>query len=571
MNLRPLARWTASAALLATTLLTGCTTLQQVHDTNQSVIASEQKARELLREREAQQARAKTPVVQIIHGTTWLPTQTVARAASIPQALRCQFEYAPKRPVPLALVADRVTDICHVAVRITTDAEQALHPHASTAGGNMPSAAPQNFPPGFVPPPLSSGGGTSFAAPQQPASRTDRINVTYAGPLDGFLNTITGQLGLSWRYDARNGVVTIFYTETRTFTIDAIPTENGIDTSVTSGTTTTAGVSSGGTGGGTSGGGSTGGISGSSQSQSTTSMNLSSNVLSDLKAAVKSMLTPRIGRMAISASTGTITVTDTPSVLSRVAAYIKVQNAALTRQVQLNIRVIAVTITSNNSMGLNWNALYTTLANKFDVNLVSAYQTPSGSTTGSYNVLQSGSHWSGSSAVVSALAEQGRIATLYDAPITTLNLTPYPIQVAKQTTYLASASLSQTAQVGTTNSLMPGNVTTGFNMSVLPYILPNNRTVLLQFTLNLSSLESLPQVGTATNFIQTPQTDDSIIEQKVKLEYGQTLVMTGYQANGLNGTKQGVGDPNNFLLGGGAGTNNRRQIIVVIVTPIVMR
>lgn len=144
-----------------------------------------------------------------------------------------------------------------------------------------------------------------------------------------------------------------------------------------------------------------------------------------------------------------------------------------------------------------------------------------------------------------------------------------PVQVARQTSYLASVQTTNTAQVGSTTALTPGTVTTGFNMNLLPYVMPDNN-LLLQYSINLSALQRLRSVTSGGSTIEIPEVDNRIFSQKVRLKSGETLVLSGFEQSIDNGNKQGVGNPNNILLGGGMGTDNRRDVIVVLITPVVM-
>src|SRR3546814_13353771 len=87
---------------------------------------------------------------------------------------------------------------------------------------------------------------------------------------------------------------------------------------------------------------------------------------------VKSMLTPGAGRSAISPSTGTITVTDRPEVIERIASYLEDENKRITRQVLLTVKVLSVTVSDSDSVGINWNMVYNSL-DKFGNGLSTAF------------------------------------------------------------------------------------------------------------------------------------------------------------------------------------------------------
>lgn len=558
-------------ALSCALSLSACSTFSRVHEANDTVNKRADDATSIVKQQTTARPATEAAVTFVSDGL-WVDTTAVKRDAIVPAVLRCPIAYATRNPVELTHIASRITATCHIPVRLTADALQHLDGTLGDGTGGTKSASPVVPAPTGAPPladsPMPSGSGMGYAS----TGRGDnRVSVTYDGALSGLLDAVTGQLGLSWKLDQARNVIVVSYLQTQAFTVAAIPSTTGIATSVTTGANSSAGAS-GGMGGGSSGGSSSGGISGQSQSQSETQVAVSSDVLKDLTAAINSMLTPGVGRMAVSASTGIVTITDTPDVVARVGAYIEQENAVLNRQVQLNVKVLAVDLTHSDSMGINWNAIYTSLKQHYSINVASAWSTPTGSTTGGVSILDgSTTRWSGSQAMIDALNTQGNVSTIYESPLTTLNLQPVPIQVSDQRGYIARREISQTAQVGSLQSTEPGNVTTGFSMAVLPYILPNNKTVLLQFALNLSTLNKIEQQGSAESYIQTPDISSSIFSQKVRVTSGQTLVMAGYLASQDTVNKQGTGSVDNFVLGGGAKADKHRKVIVILVTPVVLR
>jgi type IVB pilus formation R64 PilN family outer membrane protein len=157
--------------------------------------------------------------------------------------------------------------------------------------------------------------------------------------------------------------------------------------------------------------------------------------------------------------------------------------------------------------------------------------------------------------------------------VATLNHQPVPVQVARQTSYLKSSQTTISANVGSTTSLTPGIVTSGFTMMVLPNVMDNG-TVMLQFSTDISTLRRINIVSSTSgpngSQIQTPEIDTRNFLQRVAMKSGQTLVVSGFEQMDDGLDKQGVGTPSNFLLGGGVATHANKDIIVILVTPIAM-
>ncbi|HBO9594643.1 TPA: PilN family type IVB pilus formation outer membrane protein, partial [Pseudomonas aeruginosa] len=314
--------------------------------------------------------------------------------------------------------------------------------------------------------------------------------------------------------------------------------------------------------------GSGGGISGNSGSSQSTGVTINTDITKDIGNSVQSMLTPGVGRMSMSSSTGTMTVTDTPEVLARVGDFLNGENSNITKQVLLNVKVLSVTLTDKDDLGIDWNLVYTAVNGKWGIGWKNVTQADAAAVQGSVSILDTSSQWAGSNLLVKALAQQGRVSTITSPSVTTLNLQPVPVQVARQTSYLASIQTTNTADVGSTTSLTPGTVTSGFNMNLLPYVMPG-KELLLRYSINLSALKQIRQVSSGDNTIEIPEVDNRIFSQMVKLRSGETLVLSGFEQSVDNGSKAGVGSASNWLMGGSLKRDNSKDVIVVLITPIV--
>jgi type IVB pilus formation R64 PilN family outer membrane protein len=168
--------------------------------------------------------------------------------------------------------------------------------------------------------------------------------------------------------------------------------------------------------------------------------------------------------------------------------------------------------------------------------------------------------------VINALSQQGKVHRKTTASVVTLNNQPVPVQVAKQTGYLKSSQSTVTALVGTSTTLTPGTVTSGFNMSILPHVL-NNGTVLLQFSTDISSLRSIRSITSNDSTIEMPELDTRNFLQRVSMKSNETLIISGFEQSEDDLTRQGVGSASNFVLGGGFTATKNKEIIVILVTP----
>lgn len=456
----------------------------------------------------------------------------------------------------------RVSKLCGVPVTITADA-------ASSADAIGSRGVTQSFS-GAIPAPDDNGRvplnmmGSHSPAASVGTTAAHINNLRWQGELSGLLDTVTSQLGLSWRVET--GRIVIYSLETRTFQLAVLNVRSSMRANVLSGTSASTGAE---------GGDASNSISGDASTSQTTSVEQSSDLYDDIKKTVETMLTPTQGRFFLSAASGTLTVTDTPSVLARVAEYIAHENAVLNKQVLLNVEVLSVSTSRSDQLGIDWSVVYESLGG-VGASLTGAFSNAAGNALSSgVSILDSATgsrgKFSGSSLLVKALSEQGNVAVVTSHSSATTNLTPVPVQIAEQTVYIARTSINTTANVGSSTTMEPGTITTGFNMTMLPFI-QDSGDIQLQFSFNLSDSPTIRSITSAdgTTAMEMPYTKLRSLSQRVNLRDGQTLVLTGFEQTNTTANKEGSFTPGNFLFGGGRDAAKKRTTLVVLITPVLM-
>ncbi len=257
--------------------------------------------------------------------------------------------------------------------------------------------------------------------------RTGILDFKYQGDLKPLLDMATQRLGISWKF--ADGGISFFYIDTRVFNFATIALNTEFASTVQSGMTTTTGVS--GSSSGSSG--TTGAGGGNSGTQQSANVTMKTSKWDDVSKAINSMLTPNVGRVSISPSSGTITVTDTSEVLFRVERFLDSENKSLTKQVLFNVKVLSVTINNADGLGLDWSLVYKSLSGNYGFALKNVTQVDSSAISATASVLStatgSAAQFAGTSAVISALAQQGRVSTLRSPSVATLNMSPVPIRI----------------------------------------------------------------------------------------------------------------------------------------------
>ena len=387
------------------------------------------------------------------------------------------------------------------------------------------------------------------------------FTVAYSGRVAGFLDMVAANYGIYTKLEGRN--IRFLLTDSRTFRIKALPGDTQLSSIVGSVSNST----------GSSSGGSTSAVpsgTSSGSSSNTTGVTFTGmSVWAGIDAGIKQLLTPNTGKVAVSPSTGTVSVTDTPRVLEQVAQFVREQNAALGRQVSVNVRVLSVEVNDGDNYGINWNAVYRNLTDNVAFRINSAMPVAADATqfVVQTSTPSAGNWGAASGAIISALSTQGRVSELTSATLVTLNNQPTPVNVGRQISYLAASSTTQTTNAGTTTSLIPGQVQTGFSMVLIPHII-DGKEILIQSSVNLSSLLQLATITSGGTSIQSPDISTSNFIQRVRMMSGDTLVMAGFDQDKLSAVSNGVGEAKNTLLGS-RNSSGKRTMLVILLQPTV--
>ena len=484
---------------------------------------------------EVDRARDRNDALQDM-GAIWVGGAPVAvKTSTLPPALSNMVTFRSSSPVTLHQVAEFISTTVGVPVQVSPDAVE----HAAIATVDPQAAALGN------------------------TTTPGAFSLQYEGTAHGLLDQLAARTGNSWAW--RSGSVAIFHYDTRTFFVSSLPGRSTLNNSVGNKS------QSGGQGAGASGG--EGGSGSQTQtsmlSGQTTTMESTVDSFDAIASAVKAMLSAG-GRTAVSDATSSITVTDQPAVIDRVGEFIASLNDRLTRQVMVEVRVVSVELNENEVYGIDWSGVYQNIGDKIGYALNSTSQL-AGDGVNNLNlaVINPTSPAFGSSVLLNALATQGNLSVKTSAMVGTLSGQPVPVQVGRETTYLASSETTQVALGAAQVSIKPGTVSTGFAMTLLPVVLDGD-DILVQVAVSISTLRELRVVGsTAANGarIETPTIDSRQFMQRVKLRSGSTLVMSGFEQDSLQADSRGVGSPKFWALGGGTNSRRGRTVLVIILTP----
>lgn len=372
--------------------------------------------------------------------------------------------------------------------------------------------------------------------------------VRFEGSTEAFCRYLASLYGAEWRYDPAAKSVIFAAEGTRTFTLLAAAGKTAYKNQITNQSKDND----------TSGGGAFGQTVNasdiSSQTAQSNNTDLTLDVWNEALTAIKALLS-KTGTVTANMASGTVTVTDSAPVLRRVEGFVREFNRKLSRQVALEVRVWQLNIEDESDVGLNLQALFE------DQNLMLATgMTLAGmakDTAGELSATITGSKLKGSQATLKALSTYGKTSLVTSGSGVTMNNMPLPVQNTTKDTYLAGMSLN-TSDYGQTSQITPGEVTTGFAMTVIPHIL-DRRTLILQYNASLTSLDAVREYSNNTIKVEMPKVSTRAFSQRVTMRMGQTLVLAGFEQE-----THSKDDTVGLLAAGRKGQYGRSLIIITI-------
>lgn len=553
---------TLTVALIAAGMLGGCASVQSARE-DASGTAAIAKAQASSR----QEAR---PVVEVHAKDAWLMGESIAPTREQPKILDKEVRF--NEDISTWTINDYANWILnHVGVQANID------PSATSIGGNMSAALPAVALPA-LPKPSNTGlqgipkfpadGDAALSAPAQVSMPTTSLPpqiLAYNGDLKGFLDRVAMRYGIYWHY--RNGVITLFKTETRTWAIPALP-----NASKSSGSISTSGSSGSGSGGGTaavadSATTSSQGSGSSSGSGGTTSMSTSSAIdyWGALQKTAQGIAGPGV-QVVVDKSFGTLSATGTPPQLDRLNEWVREMSSMLRKQVAIDVHVYNVQVNREDNYGLNLGLAYKSASGHTGVTLTSASipTVTSTSTPMSFGANILGGTLNGTSVAVQALSTLGNVSQVVSRSGVTLNGQMMALQAARVQNYLASSQTTLTSTSGSSTALQPGSVTIGFTGTFLPRVVDGR--IMIDLNMTLSDLLGIASASSGGSTIQLPDVQSTTFEQSIALKPGETLVLTGYRQHTASVTNNGVGSPDFAALGGGVDAQRGDTVMAVVIS-----
>jgi type IVB pilus formation R64 PilN family outer membrane protein len=512
----------------------------------------------------------------VIRDGRWLSGHEIPMDTPAAPELRQRVRIASATPASLREIAQRLTQITHLPVSLEPDLAS---PSAGSSSGTSVTLPSLPSPTGMGLPalpnlPLPGGAGADIGPAEGNDPLVMRIAYSHDGPLDELLNQIAGRFGIAWDYKGGRLVLSRF--QTKTFVLhlpaDVRTVEAEVGGQAMGSATDLTGISSGGQGG--SGSASSGGGSAAPQGADGVHQKVSTEAKletwKEVNEAVERLLSPA-GHYATAPSSGEIVVTDTPAAVKRVADYVEQKNANLTRQVAIQVDVLSVDDTKGDNFEIDWNLIFQNA--DLGLALVSPTLIKGAATNLAMQILRPTSDFKGTSVVIKAMSTYLNTRLVTTSVATTLNNHPAPIQVTRTDGYLRSIQSNVTGvNAVVSTSLVPGQITTGFIMTVTPRFLDRDR-LMLTYNIDLSRLlpfttASIGSGDTAAS-IQIPNFERRAFMQAVAVKAGDTLVLSGFEQADDKADLEAPLHPENTLFGSRQMQRHRSRL-VILLTPVIV-
>ena len=376
---------------------------------------------------------------------------------------------------------------------------------------------------------VAAGSGSTMAQPT-PEPLTGGLDARYRpdhrGTLPELLDEIAARYGLSWRYDGTSVILRQF--TVRTHRVAVLPSRT--EYSATIGTAGTSG---------------------------------SIDLPDEIHAAVRSLAGPD-AIVSFGRASGQFTVTARPENQKQVTEYIRELNGFLGRQVAFDVNVLTVTLSEAESVGVDVD-LFAGQEGGDSIRWTGRHGMAGASGTVNVGVLSGDVDLT---AFIGALGRRGRVSVETRTGATTSNNRLVPVQVVSETAY-ARRVASVTGPDGTAGTTIePGTLTTGFELHLLPRVVPGGN-ILLSYSISLSDLNELVEFTSDRQTIQLPRVSTTSFEQQAIIGDNQTLVLMGFERSRRSHDRSASGGFAS-LFGGREGAASDRIATVLMIRPRIL-
>ena len=390
---------------------------------------------------------------------------------------------------------------------------------------------------------------TNAGAPTTAPSGTSnpgatKFFVNYQGPLSGFLDYVSAQIGVDWTY--KGGRIKFVGPQTVTYTIWALP-----------GTTEAEGT----IGGGEAFGAGT---------PAKTSYKMNVDYWEDIESGIKAIVPQDTAKYSINRTSGTITLTAFQAIHERIQDFIEAENARLSRQVAVKIDILSFTSSEGDTKSANLDAVLESMSAGLNFNVGGSTAKQTGTPSFGFSVIDTdgtNSKWAGTNGFIQSLAKRGKVALLNSTSIIATNNQPTPISLVSAHAYLSGMTQTDEDNGDTSTELETSVINDGLNMTLTPRILSGGE-IMLNYHMSLTDLVGIEEFTSANSTVQLPETTSRSFMQTVTVDSGDAVVVAAHDSTSNSRNASGPFSPKYWGLGGQDAYSRDKTKIVIIMTPV---
>jgi len=287
------------------------------------------------------------------------------------------------------------------------------------------------------------------------------------------------------------------------------------------------------------------------------------------------------GKYSFNKLAGLVMVTDSPQVLDKIASYIDLVNSETNKQILVEVKIIEVTLSRENTFGIDWNAIYKNLGDIKQLSLSSNFAAQNLVSPGLFTLTatgpkdDSGTVSNGLSALIKALQSQGKVEVVSQPKIMLLNNQAAMVQVGTVTSYVANTTTTTTGTGVAATSATTDQVQEGVSLRLMASILDDR--ILVQLTPVVTTLDAIRSIdmGQGTT-IEAPKTSTKSMHTLVKIKDGETIAVGGLITSNDNVSEKGIPLLRSLPFLGKffeykSKTNSRTELVIFITPKILQR
>jgi len=276
------------------------------------------------------------------------------------------------------------------------------------------------------------------------------------------------------------------------------------------------------------------------------------------------------GKVVINSLSGDVQVTDTPSTLRNIDSFLSSLQKSVHRQVEIHAKIIEVSLRDDHSLGVDWSRIsengHTNLSTDTAISsILGGVGIRSSTITGQYVSRQT-------TALLTALQEQGNVRILSQPKIRSLNNQTAMIKVGTDMTFFTKTStrLVSDGVSEIVESEEAATVTEGIVMSVTPQV-SGNGWVMLDIA---PVITHITDTVTSSNGSTAPVLDIKQATALIRVKNGDVVVLGGLMQHQKSETERNVPILSKIPFLGGLfksryKTSSTKEI-VILLQPIIV-